>query len=135
MSQDKQTVASQLKQTSEITADSLANDKGIERRRFVRRAARWNVIITTHDKYEVHGKTIDVSEKGASIDSPADIRIGALVIVKFNVFYKGKSKELKLLGEVKHTSISKNGFTLGTFFKDASEETFTFFRLFAESRI
>jgi|TARA_R110000850_G_scaffold103204_6_gene213095 hypothetical protein len=135
MSQDNDTLASQLKQTTEITADSLASNEGIERRRFVRRPARWNVVITTHDKYEVDGRTIDISEKGASINSPADFRKGALVILKISVFYNGKSKELKVLGEVKHTAIAKNGFTLGMFFKDASAETFKFFRLYAESRI
>lgn len=135
MSQDKETVASQLKQTTEITADSLSNNDGIERRRYVRRPARWNVIITTHDKYEVQGRTIDISEKGASIESPADFRIGALVIINFSVYYKGKSLSYKVLGEVKRTSIAKTGFTLGMFFKDASEDTFKFFRLYAESRI
>jgi hypothetical protein len=135
MSQDKETIASQLKQTTEITADSLTSNNGIERRRYVRRPARWNVVITTHDKYEVDGRTIDVSEKGASIESPADFRKGALVIIKVSVFYKGKSRELKVLGEVKHTAIAKDGFTLGMFFKDASAETFKFFRLYAESRI
>lgn len=135
MSQDKETVASQLKQTTEITADSLSSNDGIERRRFVRRSARWNVLITTHDKYEVHARTIDVSEKGASIESPADFRIGALVIMKFSIFYKGKKLEYKVLGEVKRTSIAKTGFTLGMFLKDASEDTFKFFRLYAEGRI
>lgn len=132
---DKHTVASQLKQTTEITADSLSNENGIERRRFVRRSARWNVIITTHDKYEIQARSIDVSEKGASIESPVDFRIGALVILNFSVFYKGKKLEYKILGEVKRTSIAKTGFTLGMFFKDASEETFKFFRLYAEARI
>tara|TARA_R110002167_G_scaffold10666_4_gene48375 strand:- start:2344 stop:2751 length:408 start_codon:yes stop_codon:yes gene_type:complete len=135
MSKDNETVASQLKQTTEITADSLTSKEGIERRRFVRRPARWNVVITTHDKYEVDGRTIDISEKGASIGSPADFRQGALVILKISVFYNGKSRELKVLGEVKHTAIAKDGFTLGMFFKDASAETFKFFRLYAESRI
>ena len=135
MSQDKETIASQLKQTAEITADSLANKEGIERRRYARRTARWTVVITTHDKYEVHGRTIDVSEKGASIESPADFRKGALVILKIDSFYKGKNRELKVLGEVKNTAIAKNGFTLGMFFKDASEETFKFFRLYSENRI
>ena len=135
MSQDKETVASQLKQTTEITADSLGSNDGAERRRYVRRSARWNVVITTRDKYEVHGWTIDVSEKGASIDSPADFRKGALVILTFGIFYKGKKLEYKVLGEVKHVSIAKNGYTLGMFFKDASEDTFKFFRLYAESRI
>ena len=125
MSQDNGTVES----------NSSSEASGAERRRFVRRSARWNMTITTHDKYEIHARTIDVSEKGASIDSPADIRRGALVILKINVFYKGKSKELKVLGEVKHTSIAKSGFTLGMFFKDASKETFKFFRLYSESRI
>lgn len=135
MSQDKETVASQLKQTTEITADSLSSNDGIERRRFVRRSARWNVVITTHDKYEIHGRTIDVSEKGASIESPADFRIGALVIIKFSIFYKGKKFEYKVLSEVKRTSMAKTGFTLGMFLKDASEDTFKFFRLYAEGRI
>ena len=135
MSQDKETVASQLKQTTEITADSLSPGDGSERRRYVRRPARWNVVITTHDKYEVQGRTIDVSEKGASIDSPADFRKGALVILAISAFYKGKKREFRVLGEVKHVSIAKNGFTLGMFFKDASEDTFKFFRLYAESRI
>ena len=135
MSQDKETVASQLKQTTEITADSLSGNEGIERRRFVRRPARWNVVITTHDKYEIQGRTIDVSEKGASIESPADFRKGALVILTISSFYNGKKIAFRILSEVKHISIAKNGFTLGMFFKDASADTFKFFRLYAESRI
>jgi hypothetical protein len=57
------------------------------------------------------------------------------VIINFSVYYKGKSLSYKVLGEVKRTSIAKTGFTLGMFFKDASEDTFKFFRLYAESRI
>lgn len=133
MSIEKKSVASQLNQTKEITADSI--NSGIERRRYVRRTARWQVVITTHDKYVLRCRTIDISEKGASIESTADFRVGALVILEISAMYKGKLKVFKALGEVKRTSIAKHGFTLGMFIKDASEETFKFFRLYAEGRI
>lgn len=135
MSEDKQSVASQLKQTTEITADSLSSKEGIERRRYVRRTARWQAVITTHDKYVLRCRTLDISERGVSIESSADFRIGALVILEVNAMYKGKLKVFKSLAEVKRTSIAKHGFTLGMFIKDASKDTYKFFRLFAEGRI
>ena len=47
MSQENASITSQLNQTAEITADSLDSIQAQERRQFIRRAARWNVIINT----------------------------------------------------------------------------------------
>jgi len=135
MAQGNETVASQLNNTQEITADSLPEQTGAERRRYARRAARWRASITTRNKDVIECRTLDVSERGASIESPADFRHNAVVIVQVTSFSKGKKKNFKILCEVKHTSIAKNGFTLGIFFKDTSEETFNFFRQYSEGKI
>ena len=135
MSQENASVASQLNQTAEITADTLNSVKGEERRQYVRRAARWNITINTRDKYVIESKTIDISEKGASIECPISIAIGDLVLVQVHAYYKGKKSSFKVICEVKRTTMAKSGFTLGLFFKSASDEAFNFFRFYAEGRI
>lgn len=135
MSQENASVASQLDQTAEITIDSLNSIKGEERRQFVRRAARWNVTINTRDKYVIETKTIDISEKGASIESPISLAINDLVLLEINAYYNGKKSSFKVIGEVKRTTIAKSGFILGIFIKTASDEAFNFFRFYAEGRI
>jgi len=133
MLQENGTIASQLDITQEITADSLQD--ATERRRYSRRKARWTTTITTRDKIVVQCRTFDVSEKGASIESPADFRENAVVIVEIVSVYKGVKKTFRILADVKHSAIAKNGFTLGLFFKDASSGTFEFFRKYSEREI
>jgi hypothetical protein len=135
MSQENASVASQLDQTAEITVDSLSTIKGEERRQFVRRAARWNVTINTRDKYVIETKTIDISERGASIECPLSAQVGDLVLLQIYPFYKGKKASFKVIGEVKRTTVAKSGFTLGIYFKTASDDAFNFFRFYAEGRI
>lgn len=135
MSQENASIASQLNQTAEITADSLDSIQAQERRQFVRRAARWNVIISTRDKLLINSKTIDVSERGASLESPIDIPSGELLLLEINTFYKGKKTNFKIIGEVKRTTVAKSHFTLGVFFKKASDDALKFFRFYAEGRI
>ena len=135
MSQENASVASQLDQTAEITIDSLDSIKGEDRRQFVRRAARWNVTINTRDKYVIESRTIDISEKGASIESPIAVELGDLILLQVHAYYQGKKSSFKMIGEVKRTTVAKSGFTLGVFFKTASEEAFNFFRFYAEGRI
>ena len=135
MSLENASVASQLNQTAEITVDTLNTIKGEERRQYVRRAARWNVTINTRDKYVIETKIIDISERGASIESPICIEAGDLILLQIHTFYKGKKGSFKVIGEVKRTTVAKSGFTLGVFFKNASEEAFNFFRFYAEGRI
>lgn len=135
MSQENASVASQLDQTAEITIDSLNSIKGEERRQFVRRSARWNVTINTRDKYVIETRTIDISEKGASIESPIAVALGDLILLQIHAYYQGKKSSFKVIGEVKRTTVAKSGFTLGVFFKTASDEAFNFFRFYAEGRI
>jgi hypothetical protein len=135
MSQENASVASQLNQTAEITADTLNSIKGEERRQFVRRSARWNVTVNTRDKYVIETKTIDISERGASIECPIAIQLGDVILLQIHAFYKGKKASYKVIGEVKRATVAKSGFTLGVFFKNASDEAFNFFRFYAEGRI
>jgi len=133
MLEENKTIASQLDQTQEITADSLT--EGSERRRFSRRAARWRISLTTMNKDVIHCRTQDVSERGASVDSHVNFRANTKVLLDINTFYNGTKRDFKILAEVKHTSIAKDGFTLGLFFKDASADTFDFFRKYSEGLI
>jgi len=133
MLKENKTVASHLNITQEITADSLTDDS--ERRRYTRRAARWRISLTTMNKDVIHCRTQDVSERGASVDCHVNFRANTKVLLEINSFYNGVKKDFKILAEVKHTSIAKDGFTLGLFFKDASADTFDFFRKYSEGTI
>ena len=113
----------------------LAEQEGRERRQFARRAARWACVITTRDKTVVHCKTRDVSERGASIATTVDFNKNAVIVLEIRVIHKELRKAFRVLGEVKHSSIAKDGFTIGIFFKDAAETTFEFFQKYANNLI
>jgi hypothetical protein len=135
MAQNKKTIAAVLDDTQEITADSLTEGGGRERRQFTRRATSWRATLTTKNKVVVQCKTRDISERGASIASPANVPANTIGILHISAFYNGVKKDFKILAEVKHTSIAKDGFTLGIFFKDASQATFNFFKKYATAQI
>lgn len=133
MAEDKKKIAENMKETQEITAEAL-ND-GAERRQYTRRAAHWRATITTRKKQVVPCKTTDISERGTSLASPVDFKRNALVLLQISAYYNGKNKEFKVLGEIKHTSIAPNGFTLGVFIKEAPDAAFAFFKKYAEGQI
>ncbi|WP_231877474.1 hypothetical protein, partial [Oleiphilus sp. HI0043] len=59
---------------------------------------------------------------------PVDFRKDALVLLQIAAFYNGKKMEFKVLGEIKHTSIAPDGFTLGVFIKEAPDTAFAFLK-------
>ena len=133
MKMTQNTVSGNLENTKELTAEVL--DEYVEKRRYTRRAAVWRASITTRSKQVVECKLKDVSERGASIASPVDFKKNALVMLQISAYYNGKTKPLKVLGEIKHTSIAPNGFTLGVYIKDAADSTFAFLKKYAEGQI
>ena len=133
MTQDQEEIAKNLENTQELTAELLTD--GAERRVYTRRPATWRATITTRKKQVISCKTRDISERGISLASPVDFRRDALVLLEISAFYNGKKKEFKVLGEMKHTSIAPDGFTLGVFIKDAPDATFAFFKKYAEGQI
>ncbi len=135
MPSDYKLITSQANQNDENKPDAYTTLKGQERRQYVRRSARWHVTVNTRDKYVIESMTLDISERGASISSPVDIKIGEPILLNIHTFYKGKKVSYKVIGEVKRSSIAKADFTLGIFFKSASEDAFNFFRFYAEGRI
>ena len=130
---DKKKITEALENTQEITAEAL-ND-GAERRQYTRRSAHWRATITTRKKQVVQCKTKDISERRTSLVSPVDFRKDALVLLQIAAFYNGKKMEFKVLGEIKHTSIAPDGFTLGVFIKEAPDTAFAFFKKYAEGQI
>ena len=135
MSEITQAVSECLDDTAEITENSLSDVTPAERRQFARRGARWPCIITTRDKTQLQCNSLDVSERGASVFSPINFKINAMFILEVNVRYKGLYKKLRILSEVKRTSISNDGFTLGLYFKDANEVVFDFLKKYANNQI
>ncbi len=119
--------------TKEITADML--DDYIEKRRYTRRKAAWPASITTRSKRVIDCKLRDVSERGLSVASPVDFKQNALVMIQVSAFHNGKKKPIKVLAEIKHTSIAPDGYTLGIFIKDAADATFAFLKKYAEGQI
>lgn len=130
---DKKNITKALDNTQEITAEAL-ND-GPERRQYTRRSAHWRVTITTRKKQIIQCKTKDISERGASLASPVDFRKDALVLLQIHAFYQGKSMEFKVLGEIKHTTVAPDGFSLGVFIKEAPDVAYAFFKKYAEGQI
>jgi len=128
-------ISEYLDDTAEITESSLAGVKPAERREYARRGARWLCTITTHDKTHIHCSSLDVSERGASIFCPVNFKVKAMFVFELNVRYKGLHKTLRILSEVKRTSISNEGFTLGLYFKDANEVVFDFLKKYASNEI
>jgi len=122
-----------LDNTLEITADTISDSS--ERRQFKRRAARWPAIFTTLDKRIIHGKTQDVSERGASISSPQNLQPGTVVVLQIQSFYDGIKRPLKIVAEVKRGSMNSDSFTLGVYFKDLSKGSLTFLKQYSENTI
>lgn len=128
-------VSEYVDDTAEITENSFEAVKPSERRQFSRRGARWPCTITTHDKIIIKCSSLDVSERGASVFCPVNFKIGAIFVFELNVRYKGLHKSLRMLSEVKRTSISKDGFTLGLYIKDANEQVFNFLNKYANNQV
>jgi len=135
MGQGTKAVSGYVDDTVEITESSLAAVKPVERRQHARRGARWPCTIFKHDKTLIQCSSIDISERGASIYSPANFKINTLFVLELNVRYKGLHKKLRILSEVKRTSISNEGFTLGLHFKDASELVFDFLGKYSANQV
>ncbi|MDX1452516.1 MAG: PilZ domain-containing protein [Oleiphilaceae bacterium] len=106
-----------------------------ERREFARRAARWAAKITTTKHEVVHCRTRDVSERGASVVSPYDFNMRAQILVEITITYKGLRKQIRAVGEVRHSSITSDGFAIGILFKEAPASTITFLRKYANHRL
>lgn len=129
------TVSGFVADTAEITESSLEVVKPAERRQYARRGARWPCTITTHDKKIITCSSLDVSERGASVCCPVNFKVDAVFVLELNVRYKGLHKKLRMLSEVKRTSISNDGFTLGLFIKDANELVFDFLKKYANNNV
>ena len=135
MGQATKTVSGYVDDTAEITESSLSAVKPAERRQFARRSARWPCTISTHDKTLIQCSSLDVSERGASIFCPVNFKVNAMFVFELNVRYKGFHKKLRILSEVKRTSISNDGFTLGLYFKDANELVFDFLGKYSTNQV
>lgn len=135
MSEKDDAAARYAKISKELNASDLEAPAADERREFARRAARWSAKITTQKREVVHCRTRDVSERGASIVSPYDFNMRAQILVEITITYKGLRKQIRALGEVRHSSIASDGFTIGILFKDAPDATTAFLRKYANHRL
>ncbi len=135
MGQPRAAVSGIVDEAMEITEDTFAAVKPEERRKFARRNARWLCVITTRDKMVIQCRTLDLSERGASIICPFDFEINSLFVLELHVRYKGLQKKMRILSEVKRTSIAKDGFTLGLYFKDATDTVFDFLQKYSNEKI
>jgi len=135
MGQATKAVSGYVEDTVEITENSFVDVKPAERRQYDRRGARWPCTITTHDKTLIQCSSLDVSERGASVFCPVNFKINAIFVFELNVRYKGLHKKLRILSEVKRTSTSNDGFTLGLYFKDANELVFDFLGKYSTNQI
>ncbi len=134
MDQGKHIVAGYIDNTQEIT-DANEEVRGDERRQYPRRAARWSAKITTRNKEVVHCRTRDVSERGASIATPYDFNMHAVIVLEIQVTYKEIRKTLRMLAEVRHRAITKDGFLIGVYFRDATAATIAFLKKYSNKVI
>jgi len=125
---DNNTVSGFIDDTAEITPETIASPEQHERRQHPRRAARWACVLTTQSKQVLTGRTRDVSERGASVSTQDDIKFNTRIILEISAFYNGSKKNFRVIAQVKHSSVTKDGFNLGLYFKDASESTLDFLR-------
>lgn len=136
LDQHATSVSEIVESTQEITESNLIEQvKEDERRVFPRRAARWSATVTTKNKEVVSCRTRDVSERGASISIPYDFRKNAMVVLEINVVYKSLRKRIKILGQVKHSSIAADGYTVGVLIKDAPEAAQSFLAAYSNKKI
>ena len=131
-SEERKTMVSEVvENTADITADAIEEVRHDERRKYQRRAARWSATITTKDKTVVQCRTRDVSERGASVSTPYDFNMNAIIILEIHIVYKDVRKTIRALGQVKHSSVAADGFTIGVFIKDAAEPVMNFLRAYS----
>lgn len=136
LDQEHTSVSEVMDSTQELCENSIGGEvQPDERRKFDRRAARWYATVTTKDKTVVQCKTRDVSEKGASIVIPYNFNMNAMVILEIHVVYKELDKKIRVLGQVRHSSVASDGYTIGILIKDASEVTTNFLRAYANKQI
>lgn len=135
MGLETKAVSEIMDDTAEITESSFEAVQPTERRQFARRHARWPCTIQTHDKTLIQCSSLDVSERGASVFCPVNFKADTIFVLELNLHYKGLHKKLRMLSEVKRTSISNDGFTLGLFIKDANEQVFDFLKKYANKQI
>jgi hypothetical protein len=135
MDSASKTVSEFVDDTAEITENSFEAVQPSERRKYARRGARWPCTVTKHDKTLIQCSSLDVSERGASVCSPVNFKTNAILVFELNVRYKGLHKKLRMLSEVKRTSISNDGFTLGLYIKDANEQVFDFLNKYSNKQI
>ncbi len=135
MSEKDDAAARYAKVSKELNAADLESSQADERREFARRAARWAAKITTQKREVVQCRTRDVSERGASIVSPYDFNMRAQILVEITITYKGLRKQIRALGEVRHSSMASDGFTIGILFKETSDATTAFLRKYANHRL
>lgn len=119
----------------QTTQASERGKKGQERRKYQRRVARWDASLMTQCKKALKGRTRDVSERGASIATSENISPNTMVVIQISSYYEGTCRDFRIIGQVKHSAMNKDGFVLGIFFKDACEDTFDFLRKFSERLI
>lgn len=134
--QEHTSISEVMESTQELTEHSMIEEiRHDERRKFVRRAARWHTKVTTKDKTVVQCKTRDVSEKGLSLSIPYDFNMNAIVIVDMFVVYKHIRKNIRVLGQVRHSSVAAEGYTIGIHIKDSPKRTTEFLKAYASKKI
>lgn len=105
------------------------------RRMHIRREARWPAQIMLKSHQSIQCVTKDVSESGIALTSPVSLPDGTLVKVYLNVFYKGKSRDVAVLGVVKHSLITTGSFIVGVQIKSCDKRSSEFIAKFSNRKI
>ncbi len=115
--------------------DSDLEDEAKNPRQYPRRAIHWKARIITSQKKLLIGETINISQKGAMITLDIKLPDGEKVLVEIQSFFKGKKRDIKARGIVRHCSMSSGGVNVGIFFKETTPEAHDFLEKFTTGLI
>jgi len=105
------------------------------RRIHTRREAHWPTLVTLKNQQSVECMTKDLSETGLALKSPVSLKEQSLVKLDIKAFHKGRTQELTVLGVVKHSLLTADGFTVGIQMKSCSKSCGEFMLKFLKHAI
>ena len=105
------------------------------RRSQPRREVRWPALITFKNQQTLQCTTKDISEVGLGLKTTVDIKENTLIHVKISVFFKGRTREINMIGLVKHSRMTTDGFIIGMHIKSCPKNASEFITKFSNHQL
>jgi hypothetical protein len=129
--------------SAHIVPSYLANEKifiqggsvDSNRRIHSRREAHWPAQVTLKNQQFIQCMTKDFSEIGLALKSPVNLQERTLVKVEIKAFYKGRNRQISIIGVVKHSLLTADGFAVGIQIKHCAKDCSAFMMDFSNHQI